>query len=106
MYEDLEEMLIQSDIGMDMTLKIVGALEKEVRSRGIKDPKEVYAVLKDVMENFLIEEDNELKTDKPGLNIILVVGVNGVGKNNYNRKDSFETNKGREKGNCRCRRYI
>ncbi|WP_319204909.1 signal recognition particle-docking protein FtsY [uncultured Ilyobacter sp.] len=80
MYEDLEEMLIQSDIGMDMTLKIVGALEKEVRSRGIKDPKEVYAVLKDVMENFLIEEDNELKTDKPGLNIILVVGVNGVGK--------------------------
>jgi len=80
MYEDLEEMLIQSDIGMDMTLKIVGALEKEVRSRGIKDPKEVYGVLKDVMENFLIEEENELKTEKPGLNVILVVGVNGVGK--------------------------
>ncbi|WP_319371050.1 signal recognition particle-docking protein FtsY [uncultured Ilyobacter sp.] len=80
MYEDLEEMLIQSDIGMDMTLKIVGALEKEVRTRGIKDPKEVYEVLKDVMENFLIEDGNELKTDKPGLNVVLVVGVNGVGK--------------------------
>ena len=80
MYEELEEMLIQSDIGMDMTLKIVGALEKEVRSRGIKDPKDVYEVLKDVMEDFLIEEGNELKIDKPGLNVILVVGVNGVGK--------------------------
>lgn len=80
MYEELEEMLIQSDIGMDMTLKIVGALEKEVKSRGIKDPTEVYDVLKDVMEGFLIEADNELKLDKPGLNVVLVVGVNGVGK--------------------------
>jgi len=80
MYEELEDLLIQSDIGMDMTLKIVKELEKEVKKRGIKDPNLVYDVLKDVMEGFLISEGTELKVDKPGMNIILVVGVNGVGK--------------------------
>ena len=45
MYEELEDILIQSDIGMDMTVKIVGALEKEVKKRGIKDPKDIYPVL-------------------------------------------------------------
>ena len=80
MYEELEDLLIQSDIGMDMTLKIVGALEKEVKKRGIKDPELVYDILKDVMEGFLITEGTELEINKPGMNIVLVVGVNGVGK--------------------------
>ncbi|MEI6856255.1 signal recognition particle-docking protein FtsY [Psychrilyobacter sp.] len=80
MYEELEDLLIQSDIGMDMTLKIVGELEKEVKKRGIKEPNLVYDVLKDVMEGFLISEGTELEVNKPGMNIILVVGVNGVGK--------------------------
>jgi len=80
MYEELEDLLIQSDIGMDMTLKIVGELEKEVRKRGIKNPNLVYDVLKDVMEGFLIAEGTELEVDKPGMNVVLVVGVNGVGK--------------------------
>uniref|UniRef100_A0A2P2I4W1 Signal recognition particle-docking protein FtsY n=1 Tax=Hirondellea gigas TaxID=1518452 RepID=A0A2P2I4W1_9CRUS len=80
MYEELEDLLIQSDIGMDMTLKIVGELEREVKKRGLKEPDLVYGVLKDVMENFLISEGTGLEVDKPGMNIILVVGVNGVGK--------------------------
>ncbi|MCK5779869.1 MAG: signal recognition particle-docking protein FtsY [Psychrilyobacter sp.] len=80
MYEELEDLLIQSDIGMDMTLKIVGELEKEVKKRGIKDPSLVYDVLKDVMEGFLISEGTELEVNKPGMNLVLVVGVNGVGK--------------------------
>lgn len=80
MYEELEDLLIQSDIGMDMTLKIVGKLEVEVKQRGVKEPSEVYEVLKDVMESFLINEGNELCIEKKGLNVILVVGVNGVGK--------------------------
>ncbi len=80
MYEELEDLLIQSDIGMDMTLKIVGKLEVEVKERGVKEPNEVYEVLKDVMESFLISEGNELSIEKDGMNVILVVGVNGVGK--------------------------
>lgn len=80
MYEELEDILVQSDIGMDMTIKIVAALEKEVKKRGIKDPKEVYLVLKEVMEGFLIKENNEIYIEDGKLNVILVVGVNGVGK--------------------------
>lgn len=80
MYEELEDILVQSDIGMDMTLKIVKELEKEVKRRGVKDPKEVYPVLREVMEGFLIKEDNEIHIEDGKLNVILVVGVNGVGK--------------------------
>lgn len=80
MYEELEDILVQSDIGMDMTIKIVKALEKEVKRRGVKDPKEVYPVLKEVMEGFLIKENNDINIEKGKLNVILVVGVNGVGK--------------------------
>ena len=80
MYEELEDILIQSDIGMDMTLKIVKALENEVKRRGTKDPKEVYPILKEVMAGFLITENNEIKIEDGKLNVILVVGVNGVGK--------------------------
>ena len=70
MYEELEDILVQSDIGMDMTIKIVAALEKEVKKRGIKDPKEVYPVLKEVMEGFLIKENNEIYIEDGKLNVI------------------------------------
>lgn len=80
MYEELEDILVQSDIGINMTVKIVEALEKEVKKRGIRDPKEVYPVLKEVMAGFLITEGNDIKIEDGKLNVILVVGVNGVGK--------------------------
>ena len=80
LYEELEDILIQSDIGMDMTLKIVERLEKEVKIRKIENPQEVYGVLREVMTEFLIKDGTGLDINKPGLNVILVVGVNGVGK--------------------------
>ena len=80
LYEELEELLIQSDIGFDMTVKIVSALEKEVAKRGITNPEDIYEVLKEVMTKFLITEGNELDIRDGELNVVLVVGVNGVGK--------------------------
>lgn len=80
LYEELEDILIQSDIGMDMTVKIVNSLEKEVKARGIKEPSEIYSVLKEVMEKYLINENNNLNIRDGELNVILIVGVNGVGK--------------------------
>ena len=65
---------------MDMTVKIVGALEKEVKKRGIKDPKDIYPILKEVMEGFLVKDGNDIIIEEGKLNVILVVGVNGVGK--------------------------
>lgn len=80
MYDELEDILVQSDIGIEMTLKIVKDLKAEVKKRGIKDPKEVYDVLKDVLEGYLITENTELNIVDGKMNVVLIVGVNGVGK--------------------------
>lgn len=80
MYEELEDTLVQSDIGIEMTLKIVKDLKHEVKERGVKNPEEVYPVLKDVLESYLIKDDTALKIEDGKMNVVLVVGVNGVGK--------------------------
>ena len=80
MYEELEELLIQSDIGLEMTQKIVTDLEKAVKKQGVQNPEEVYPVLKTVMEEYLIESEEEFPKEENELQVILIVGVNGVGK--------------------------
>ncbi|MGL5052561.1 MAG: signal recognition particle-docking protein FtsY [Cetobacterium sp.] len=80
MYEELEDTLVQSDIGIEMTLKIVKDLKVEVKARGVKKPEDVYPVLKDVLEGYLINENTKLDIQPGRMNVILVVGVNGVGK--------------------------
>ncbi|MGL5088901.1 MAG: signal recognition particle-docking protein FtsY [Cetobacterium sp.] len=80
MYEELEDTLVQSDIGIEMTLKIVKDLKIEVKARGVKKPEDVYPVLKDVLEGYLINENTKLDIQPGRMNVILVVGVNGVGK--------------------------
>ncbi|MGL4867999.1 MAG: signal recognition particle-docking protein FtsY [Cetobacterium sp.] len=80
MYEELEDTLVQSDIGIEMTLKIVKDLKVEVKARGVKKPEDVYPVLKDVLESYLITENTSLDIQPGRMNVILVVGVNGVGK--------------------------
>jgi len=80
MYEELEDTLVQSDIGIEMTLKIVKALKAEVKVRGVKKPEDVYPVLKDVLEGYLITENTKLDIQPGRMNVILIVGVNGVGK--------------------------
>lgn len=80
MYEELEDTLVQSDIGIEMTLKIVKDLKAEVKVRGVKKPEDVYPVLKDVLEGYLINEHTKLDIQPGRMNVILIVGVNGVGK--------------------------
>ena len=80
MYEELEDTLVQSDIGIEMTLKIVKDLKAEVKARGVKKPEDVYPVLKDVLEGYLITENTKLNIQPGKMNVILIVGVNGVGK--------------------------
>ncbi|CAM3116863.1 signal recognition particle-docking protein FtsY [Streptobacillus ratti] len=81
MYEELEELLIQSDLGMKMTMEIVETLEKNVRNKGIKSKELMYEELKLLLsEKLEVFEDNSLNIQKGRLNVILVIGVNGVGK--------------------------
>lgn len=80
LYEELEDLLIQSDIGLNMTTKIITELEKEVKKKKISETEEVYNLLKEMMTEFLIFENNKLLIQEDRMNIILIVGVNGVGK--------------------------
>lgn len=83
LYEELEELLIQSDIGMDMTMEIVADLEKQVAKKRLKASQDVYEELKELLKSKLVyntEENTKLDIQDGRLNIILVVGVNGVGK--------------------------
>ena len=80
LYDELEELLIQSDLGFDMTLKTIEELEKRVSKAKAKTSEDVYAELKEILKEKLIKENNKLVVEQGKLNVILVVGVNGVGK--------------------------
>lgn len=85
LYEELEELLIQSDIGMNMTMRLVEELEKNVEKKKLKTSENVYDELKEILKEKLIrnntgENSTDLNLKEGELNIILVVGVNGVGK--------------------------
>ncbi len=77
--EELEEALIMSDIGMNTSLKIIDNLRKQLKKQNVKDEEEVKNLLREEMKQILDEVDNSLHLQtKPS--VILVVGVNGVGK--------------------------
>ncbi len=77
--EELEEALIMSDIGMDTSVQIISKLRDKIKRQNIKDAEEVKEALREEMQEVLEVCDNSLKLEtKPS--VILVVGVNGVGK--------------------------
>ena len=77
--EELEEILIISDIGIETSTDIVAKLRDRIKKENIKDAEMVKEALREEMVKILSENDNELKLEtKPS--VILVVGVNGVGK--------------------------
>lgn len=79
LYEELEEILIMSDIGMDTTMEIIDRLKAKIRKEKINDTSEVYPALKSVIKEMLVEGTEEAVTNEPK-DIMLVIGVNGVGK--------------------------
>lgn len=77
--EELEEILIMSDVGMDTSLKIIDNLRTRIKKEKIEDKEAVKKALQEEMQKILDVEKPELHLNtKPS--IILVIGVNGVGK--------------------------
>ncbi|MCI8384280.1 MAG: signal recognition particle-docking protein FtsY [Clostridia bacterium] len=77
--DELEEILIMSDIGMDTSVKIINHLRERIKKEKIQEEEEVKQLLREEMKKILDVSDIELHlTTKPA--VILVVGVNGVGK--------------------------
>ena len=100
--DDLEEILVTSDVGVETTLKIIERLEKRVASDKFLNTKELNNILRDEIINLLDESNNneEVRFDfskRPEPYVIMVVGVNGVGKTTtigklaYNFKQAGKT---------------
>ena len=78
-FEELEENLILSDMGMDTTLEAVETLRERVKANKIKESEEVKACLREILVEMLDVGSTDLDlTDKPA--VVLMIGVNGVGK--------------------------
>lgn len=78
LYEELEEILIMSDIGMETTIEIIDRLKEKIRKEKINDVAEVKTALKTVIAEMLTEGDYEDSDDEK--KVMLIIGVNGVGK--------------------------
>ena len=77
--EEIEEILIQSDVGVDTTLTLMDNVRERVKSEGLSDSSELASVLKSEILNLLGEDvPLHIKDEKPYT--ILVLGVNGAGK--------------------------
>lgn len=83
-FEELEQILIEADVGVNLTLDIVEATKKETMQQGIFDPQQINELLVDKMFVSYAQQGsdivNEIQFQKEGPTVLLVVGVNGVGK--------------------------
>ena len=78
-YEELEESLILGDLGVETATKATDRLRKVIREQHLKTPEEARAALKEILVEMLQVGDSELNlSTKPS--VVLVIGVNGVGK--------------------------
>lgn len=81
LFEEIEEILITADLGVETTMEVIDDLRDRVKTQKITDPNAIKGLLKDKLTEILEEYsvDSKLKVE-PAPAIILVVGVNGVGK--------------------------
>lgn len=81
-FEELEELLISSDVGVATVMELIDDLKDEVRLRNIKDTSEIQPVISEKLAELLQkdEEDVSLNIQDGAMTVILFVGVNGVGK--------------------------
>ena len=78
-YDELEESLILADLGVDTATRATERLRKEIRQQHLKTPEEAKTALKDILVEMLTVGETELNlSTQPS--VILVIGVNGVGK--------------------------
>ena len=80
--DELENRLLQADLGVEVTTRIMETLRNSVKQGGLNQPADVTAALMQQMIGILlpVEHQLELSSDRPSPQVILVVGVNGVGK--------------------------
>lgn len=78
LFDELEEILITSDVGVETTMKLIDGVRKKVKEEKINEPEAIINVLKEQILN-IMSENKEPSEEKYPM-IIVVIGVNGVGK--------------------------
>jgi fused signal recognition particle receptor len=79
-WEELEEILLTADVGIETTEYVIEQMKAAVNEHYIEKPEQLYEVMKDKLSLILDQGETELNTSSNGLTVILVLGVNGVGK--------------------------
>lgn len=80
LFEELEEQLLIADVGVETTRKIIANLTEGASRKQLRDAEALYGLLKDEMSEILAKVDEPLNVDGKTPFVILMVGVNGVGK--------------------------
>jgi fused signal recognition particle receptor len=80
LYEELEEILIAADVGVETSMWLVERLRKLAREAKISEPSQLPALLQQAMEEALADANPKMAVAPSGPTLYLVVGVNGVGK--------------------------
>ena len=80
LFEELEEVLIMADVGMETTMKIIEAVKQQVKLKKITQVGDIKGLLKEEMKKVLLEAGDTSLNIEPSPAIVLVVGVNGAGK--------------------------
>ncbi|ELY6274795.1 signal recognition particle-docking protein FtsY [Cronobacter muytjensii] len=80
LFEELEEQLLIADVGVDTTRKIIASLTEGASRKQLRDAEALYGLLKDEMGEILAKVDEPLNVEGKTPFVILMVGVNGVGK--------------------------
>ena len=91
LFDELEELLISADIGVNTTEEILDELRDTVKEKRIKEPEAVKQELFDILRRMIGEHEPLNLSTKPS--VILVIGVNGVGKTTSIGKISAELNR-------------
>ncbi|ADZ84016.1 signal recognition particle-docking protein FtsY [Cellulosilyticum lentocellum DSM 5427] len=80
LYEELEEALIMADFGVETTLHIMESLKEKVKQEKITEPSALKVALQEIITKLLTDQPREEILNPNGPTVILVIGVNGVGK--------------------------
>ena len=111
LYDELTEVLVMSDVGVYTSDAIITELKKRVKQENVKDPAEVRRLIKEVVADMLGEDETIDFVTTPA--VILVIGVNGVGKTTtigkmaaYFKSEGKKVILGGEKGHPRSGRHL
>ncbi len=96
LFDELEELLITSDIGAETAMEVLDELRDRIYDERISDPAEAKRVLFEILRD-LIGEGEAIAYEKGRMTVILVIGVNGVGKTTSIAKMAYDIKKNQKK---------